>query len=135
MGSFLGTARKLRENFAKASPQGSFEVSIKNHVKELGGARAKTLKEHLSLAHDRFFFPSIVFDLLRRPNHMHSHLDALQAMTPVNFRRLPRDFHSVAKQASFYVAFGTDFQGFWKPKWLPNSIFEALFFDVIFQCF
>ena len=32
-GSLLGkTARKLRENFAKASSQGSFEVSIKNHV-------------------------------------------------------------------------------------------------------
>ena len=71
----------------------------------------------------------------RRPNHMHSHLDALQAMPPVNLRRVARDSHSVAKQASFYVAFGTDFQGFWKPKWLPNSSFEALFFDVIFQCF
>ena len=34
MGSCLGkTARKLRANFAKASSQESFEVSIKNHVK------------------------------------------------------------------------------------------------------
>ena len=30
---------------------------------------------------------------------MHSHLDALQAMGPVNLRRGPRDFHSVAKQS------------------------------------
>ena len=70
-----------------------------------------------------------------RPNHMLSLLDALQTLRPVDLRRLPRQFHSVAKRASLYIAFGTDFQGFWKPKWLPNSIFEALFFDVIFQCF
>ena len=36
LSSFLGkAARKLRENFAKASSQGSFEVSIKNHVTNL----------------------------------------------------------------------------------------------------
>ena len=56
----------------------------------------------------------------RRPNHMHSHLDALQAMGPVNLRRLARDFHSVAKQASFYIAVGGHFEGFWKAKWLPK---------------
>ena len=59
----------------------------------------------------------------RRPNHMHSHLDALQAMAPVNLRRLPRDFHSVAKQASFYIALGAHFQGFWRAKWLPKFDF------------
>ena len=37
----------------------------------------------------------------RRPNHMHSHLDALQAMGPVNLRRVASEAHSVAKQASF----------------------------------
>ena len=47
-------------------------------------------------------------------NHMHSHLDALQAMAPVDFRRVPSDFHSVAKQASFYIALGAHFQGFWE---------------------
>ena len=52
----------------------------------------------------------------RRPNHMHSHLDALQAMPPVDLRRLPSEVHSVAKQASFYIALGTNVQGFWKPK-------------------
>ena len=56
----------------------------------------------------------------RRPNHMHSHLDALQAMGPVNFRRGPSEFHSVAKRASFYIASGARFQGFWKAKWLPK---------------
>ena len=61
--------------------------------------------------------------LLRRPNHMHSHLDALQAMTPVGLRRGPSDFHSVVKQASFYIAVGAHFQGFWKAKWLPKFDF------------
>ena len=70
----------------------------------------------------------------RRPNHMHSHLDALQAMAPVNLRRLARDFHSVAKQASFYIAVGAHFQGFWKAKWLPKFDFRGFFFDVIFHC-
>ena len=51
-------------------------------------------------------------NLFRRPNHMHSHLDALQAMAPFNFRRVPHGFHSVAKQASFRIAFQIDFGGF-----------------------
>ena len=38
----------------------------------------------------------------RRPNHMHSHLDALQAMRPVGLRRLASEFHSAAKRVSFY---------------------------------
>ena len=37
----------------------------------------------------------------RRPNHMPSHLDALQTMGSVNFRRGAGNFHSVAKRASF----------------------------------
>ena len=63
----------------------------------------------------------------RRPNHMCSHLDALQAMGAVDFRRGPHDSHSVAKQASFYIAFGTDFQEFWKAKWTPKFDFQAFF--------
>ena len=43
---------------------------------------------------------------------MHSHLDALQAMRPVSFRRVPSEVHSAAKRASFYIAFGRDFCGF-----------------------
>ena len=49
-----------------------------------------------------------------RPNHMPSLLDALQTLRPVDLRRLPRQFHSFAKRASLYTAFGTDFQGFWE---------------------
>ena len=72
----------------------------------------------------------------RRPNHMHSHLDALQAMPPVSFRRLPRDFHSVAKQASFYIAFGAHFQGFWEVwggQLGVENRFLRVFFDIFFE--
>ena len=48
-----------------------------------------------------------------RPNHMPSHLDALQTLSPVNLRRLPGGFHSVAKQASFHIGFKSDVWGFW----------------------
>ena len=65
---------------------------------------------------------------------MHSHLDALQAMRPVGLRRLASEVHSVAKQASFYIALGTHFQGFWSAKWLPKFDFWGFFFDVIFHC-
>ena len=44
---------------------------------------------------------------------MPCHLDALQHPTPVNFRRLAGELHSVAKQASFSIAFQSDFEGFW----------------------
>ncbi|MEC7214067.1 MAG: hypothetical protein VXW26_06605 [SAR324 cluster bacterium] len=40
-------------------------------------------------------------------------MDALQTPSPVDPRRLPGGLHSVAKQASFYVAVGIDFGGFW----------------------
>ena len=63
----------------------------------------------------------------RRPNHMHSHLDALQAMGPVSFRRVPHGSHSVAKQASFYIASGIDFQGFGRPKWTPKFDVPSFF--------
>ncbi len=36
---------------------------------------------------------------------MRSLLDALQTVSPVNFRRVAREFHSVAKQASFETPF------------------------------
>ena len=41
----------------------------------------------------------------RRPNHMRSQIGNPKAMTPVAFRRFPSGLHSVAKQASFYIAF------------------------------
>ena len=54
---------------------------------------------------------------------MLSQLDALQRPVPVGFCRLPGDLHSVAKQASFRIAFRNDFGGFGRPK----SMFEAHF--------
>ena len=60
----------------------------------------------------------------RRPNHMHSHLDALQAMRPVSLRRVASEVHSVAKQALFYIAFGVHFQGFW--EFMVHSIFHNI---------
>ena len=51
----------------------------------------------------------------RRPNHMRSLFDSPKAMASVNFRRLPGGLHSVVKQASFYIAFGVDLEGFGEP--------------------
>ena len=65
---------------------------------------------------------------------MRSPLDALQTPTPVSLRRFPRDFHSVAKQASFYIAFGRDFGGFWRPKWMRKLMLGPVFFDVVLEC-
>ena len=69
----------------------------------------------------------------RGPNHMRSPLDALQTPAPVAFRRLARELHSVAKQASFNIAFGSYFNAFGKPKSMPKFDFRAFFFDVIFE--
>ena len=55
-------------------------------------------------------------------------------MSPVDLRRFAGGFHSVAKQASSYVAFGTDFRGFRRPKWMPKFDFGGFFFDVILEC-
>ena len=63
---------------------------------------------------------------------MCSHLDALQAMGPVDFRRGPRDFHSVAKQASFYIYFGARFKDFGKPSGFPKSGFRGFFLLTLF---
>ena len=70
-----------------------------------------------------------------RPNHMRSHIGSPKAMAPVNLRRLPGDFHSVAKQASFSIAFWSNFGGFGRLKSMPKFDFRAFFFDVIFESF
>ena len=70
-----------------------------------------------------------------RPNHMPSHLDAIQTMVSVDLRRLAGDFHSVAQQASFRVAFRRDFRGFWRPTWGPKFDFPAFFFGVFLMWF
>ena len=67
------------------------------------------------------------------PNHMRNHIGSPKAMRPVNFRRGRGDFHSVAKQASFSIAFWSNFGGFGKPKSMPKFDFRAFFFDVIFE--
>ena len=77
-----------------------------------------------------------LIDHSRRPNHMHSHFDALQAMGPVAFRRVPSEAHSVAKQASFYIALGVYFQGFWEVwggQLGGENRFLRVFFDVFFK--
>ena len=69
----------------------------------------------------------------RRPNHMRSLFDNPKAMPSVDLRRLPGGFHSVVKQASFNIAFGSNFGGLGKPKSMPEFDFKAFFFDVIFE--
>ena len=76
----------------------------------------------------------------RRPNHMRSHMDASQAMPPVNLRRFVGDFHSVAKQASRRFAsrsdvggFSEDFGRFLEAKMDAQIDFQAIFFDVFFE--
>ena len=69
----------------------------------------------------------------RRPNHMRCPLDDLQTPTPVGLRRFARGLHSVAKQASFNIAFGVDLEGFGEPKSMPKFDFRAIFSDVIVE--
>ena len=45
---------------------------------------------------------------------MRSLLDALQTPTPVNFRRFPRGFHSVAKPDAFETPFIRVLSRFWR---------------------
>ena len=60
-------------------------------------------------------------------------LDVFQTLRPVNLRRLWRGFHSVAKQASFSIAFGNNFGGLGKPESMPKFDFRAIFSDVFFK--
>ena len=69
-----------------------------------------------------------------RPNHMQSHSRSPKVAALVSLRRLASEFHSVAKQASFYVAFGKDFGGFRRPKWMPKLMLGPVFFDVVLEC-
>ena len=76
----------------------------------------------------------------RRPNHMRSLIGRQKALRPVTFRRGPRGFHSVVKQASFSVAFRSDFRGlgehfgrFWDAKMDAKINFLEVFFDVFFD--
>ena len=64
---------------------------------------------------------------------MGSHIGSPKAMRPVNFRRGAGEWHSLATQASFNVASGTDFRGFRRPKSMPKFDLRAFFSDVIFE--
>ena len=71
---------------------------------------------------------------------MHSHFGSPKSPTPVEFRRLPRGFHSVAKQASFYIAFWMDLcdfrwilGGFGEAKASQKLIFGRVFGDAFFE--
>ena len=64
---------------------------------------------------------------------MRSHIGSPKTMALVDFRRGPGELHSVAKQASFNIAFWSHFNGFGRPKSMPKFDFRAFFFDVIFE--
>ena len=68
-----------------------------------------------------------------RPNHMQSQFRSPEVASPDGFRRLAGDFHSVAKQALFNIAFWSNFGGFGEPKSMPKFDFRAIFSDVIFE--
>ena len=65
---------------------------------------------------------------------MPGRLDALQTMISVSFRRFPRGLHSVAKQASFSVAFGSDLGGFWEANMEAKLEFWEAFLKLFFEC-
>ena len=66
-----------------------------------------------------------------RPNPLKDQGDSRKAPRPGDFGRGVGRLHSVAKQASFYIALGVHFQGFWealgRPTWRGKSIFEGFF--------
>ena len=62
------------------------------------------------------------------PNPLKDQGDSHKDLRPANLARFPGNFHSVAKQASFNIAFRTDFGGFWRPTWTQNG-FEKRYFE------
>ena len=74
----------------------------------------------------------------RRPNHMRSQIGRPKALAPVNFRRLWGDSHSVAKQASLYIALGADFLRFrsdFSRFWEAKVDAKIDFWELFLQCF
>ena len=63
---------------------------------------------------------------------MRSQIGSPKVVSPVDFRRGPRDFHSVAKQAPFRIAFRVDFGSENCPKIDEISGFGALRFASAF---
>ena len=69
---------------------------------------------------------------------MGSHIGSPKAMPPVNLRRGWGEFHSVAKQASFNIAWRSDFGGFKKDFgrfWEAKTEAKIDFQVVVFRCF
>ena len=66
---------------------------------------------------------------------MRSPLDALQTPRPVEFRRFPREVHSVAKQASFETPFVRLPIGFWRVLGWPwdTQMDAKLYFSEVFR--
>ena len=67
---------------------------------------------------------------------MCSHLDALQAMPPVSFRRLASEAHSAAKRVSFYRKIDRFMDGFREVlggQLGGENRFLRVFFDVFFE--
>ena len=64
---------------------------------------------------------------------MQSQFRSPEIARPVGLRRLAGDLYSVAKQASFSIAFWSNFGGFGRPKSMPKFDFRAFFCDVIFE--
>ena len=72
---------------------------------------------------------------------MRSPLDGLQTPAPVDLRRLPRDLHSVAKQASFETLyfrvpdrFWRGFERFWEAEMEIKINFWQVFCDALAEC-
>ena len=68
-----------------------------------------------------------------RPNHMRSQIGSPKVVSPVDFRRGARGFHSVAKQAPFRMAFRVDFGSENGQKTDEISSFGALRFASAFR--
>ena len=68
-----------------------------------------------------------------RPNHMSNQIDSPKAPRLADFRRVPGEVHSVAKQAPFRIAFRVDFGGPNPPKIGEISSFRALRFTSVFR--
>ena len=69
---------------------------------------------------------------------MQSQFRSPEVAAPVNLRRLPGGLHSVAKQASFNVAFRSDFGVFWSDFGIfleAKMEAQIVFFWFFFRCF
>ena len=66
---------------------------------------------------------------------MRSHLDALLTPTPVDFQRLWRELHGVAKQASFETPFVRLPIGFWRVlgRFWEVQMDVKLYFSKVFR--